>query len=176
MNRSTSPSLMRQIELTSRAYQEGFEQGRAHGERFGVFEGRAIGREKGIEIWDELGYYLGMCQIWRRALTARNAAGETPTRKVQKQLQHLANLEALVYDMPDINDAGVAQTSDNNHTGDQDISLEKLLERIRARYKLVCTSLGQPAHAPHRSGLLSGNLADHPATGSGSGNNTDLYY
>lgn len=174
MNRSASRTLIQQNELTSRAYQEGFEQGRAHGERFGVFEGRAMGREKGVEIWDELGYYLGMCQIWRRALTARTAAGETPTRKVQKQLQHLANLEALVRDMPDTNDAEVAQTGDNSDTGDQDNSLEKLLARIRARYRLVCTSLGQPAQAPHRAGLLSGKLRDHPDAGSGK--NTDLYY
>jgi hypothetical protein len=30
-----------------------------------LIEGRALGREKGFEMWEELGYYKGFALTWR---------------------------------------------------------------------------------------------------------------
>lgn len=98
----------------------------------GVIEGRALGREKGFELWEELSFYRASAQTWKVVLL-RDAS----TRKTQKLLVHIENLEGLLAQMPTQNDSSVRET-DNENAPD----LEKLLERIRARFKLTCSMLG----------------------------------
>lgn len=46
-------------------YKSGYDAGFQHGQAHGVFEGRALGQEKGFEIWEELGYYKGTAIFWQ---------------------------------------------------------------------------------------------------------------
>lgn len=63
------------LTLEDRFYAQGMEGGTAHGELHGVFEGRALGREKGWELWEEVGYYEGVATFWRAILTAQGKPG-----------------------------------------------------------------------------------------------------
>lgn len=125
------------------AYSDGYAAGLAKGDEIGTLEGLVMGRDKGFEIWEELGYYAGMSHLYERAIKSEQHSGR-PSRKTQKQLQNLAHLESLLKAMPRSNDA--SRNDDSLPAGD-DNNLEKVLERIRARYKLVCASLGIPPRA-----------------------------
>lgn len=35
-----------------------------HGRTHGLIEGRALGREKGYELWEEIGFYEGFAKFW----------------------------------------------------------------------------------------------------------------
>ncbi|WFC93603.1 hypothetical protein MBRA1_000224 [Malassezia brasiliensis] len=149
----TPPTDSGDATLNSLAYAAGYKQGVDQGERFGHGEGRLLGREKGFELWEELGYYLGMIHTWRRILEQERGSG---SRKTQKQLQHLGNLESLVQQMPMQNDSSVlhdehAPTS-NDDDDESEPGLQRLLERIRARYKLVSSSLAAVGIQPGRAG------------------------
>ncbi|WFD29270.1 Checkpoint protein hus1 [Malassezia sp. CBS 17886] len=141
------------MQLENDAYTAGYAEGMERGRHFGELDGRALGREKGFELWQEVGYYNGMADVWKRYLHAQPEQGQT--RKVHKQLQHIANLEELLEKMPLRNDSSgleeerneEAQAADAASNGapardDSPDDLQKLLERIRARYKLAHTSLG----------------------------------
>lgn len=52
-------------------YASGFEGGHAHGALHGTFEGRALGKEKAFELWEEVGYYAGIAQFWLAVLGER---------------------------------------------------------------------------------------------------------
>jgi predicted transposase YdaD len=58
-------------------YQQGLAAGTAHGELHGLFEGRALGKEKAWELWEEVGYYQGVALFWKTVLTA---SGGGPAR------------------------------------------------------------------------------------------------
>lgn len=47
-----------------RFYTAGYEDGNAHGRLHGLIEGRALGTEKGFELWEELGFYEGAARLW----------------------------------------------------------------------------------------------------------------
>ena len=98
----------------------------------GKIEGRSLGREKGFELWEELSFYGASARTWRAILQS-----DASTRKAQKQLVNIENLESLLAQMPTRNDSSVLETDDENAP-----DLEKLLERIRARFKLTCSMLG----------------------------------
>lgn len=42
----------------------------------GAIEGRAMGREKGYEIWEELGFYEGFAQTWKAVYAIENREHE----------------------------------------------------------------------------------------------------
>ena len=71
------------LSLEERFYQEGLASGQPHGELHGLFEGRALGREKCWELWEEVGYYQGAALLWRAVLTAQ---GKTESRCVPFRL------------------------------------------------------------------------------------------
>lgn len=52
-------------------YQQGLDSGQPHGELHGLFEGRALGREKCWELWEEVGYYEGAARLWKTVLIAQ---------------------------------------------------------------------------------------------------------
>ncbi|KIS66772.1 uncharacterized protein UMAG_04834 [Mycosarcoma maydis] len=81
------------------AYQEGYQQGFDHGALHGTFEGRELGRNKGFELWEEVGFYRGMADVWSQCLRQADAAGHS-SRKQTKQIQHLAGLEKLISFFP----------------------------------------------------------------------------
>ncbi|SPO32684.1 uncharacterized protein UTRI_05817_B [Ustilago trichophora] len=159
------------------AYQEGYQQGFDHGALHGTFEGRELGCEKGFELWEEVGFYRGMAEVWRECLEQADAAGHS-SRKQSKQIQHLAGLEKLISFFPMTNTsadpsldisqpAGSEAEADQaaNDDADADAEVEAsndddlakldmltLLEKIRAKYRLTCSVLGV---APQRSASLA---------------------
>jgi predicted transposase YdaD len=59
-----------------RFYDEGYRDGFSHGRIHGLIEGRALGGEKGFEIWEELGFYEGFAKTWRAVLVKQGRADE----------------------------------------------------------------------------------------------------
>lgn len=41
-----------------------------------MIEGRALGREKGFEMWEELGFYEGFAKIWQAIYTKQGRTDE----------------------------------------------------------------------------------------------------
>lgn len=139
--------------LESSFFQTGYRGGFAHGALHGLFEGRSIGKEKGFELWEEVGYYEGVAGLWRLVLDRPDGSA-----KGKRALAHLDTLISLIALFPTQNssDAVASSTpSDSSppafptedpppqldaHGKETDIA--SLLERIRARYKLVCSTLG----------------------------------
>lgn len=63
------------LTLEERFYQEGLDSGTPHGQLHGLFEGRALGREKGWELWEEVGYYEGVAKLWKAVLVSQGKEG-----------------------------------------------------------------------------------------------------
>ena len=57
-----------------RFYSIGYEDGYKHGRLHGLIDGRALGAEKGFELWEELGFYEGSARLWT-AIAAIDASG-----------------------------------------------------------------------------------------------------
>lgn len=158
--------------LEEDSYKDGYSAGHAHGKLHGTFEGRQLGRDKGFEIWDEVGFYEGTARFWRGVLgkQVESIPAQMRSRKQVKQLQHLSALEALIAAFPTKNQSGTLAGENNaapapqpdssaqssrRSSDDQDeledpealagMDMSTLLERIRARYRVVCASLGIPA-------------------------------
>ena len=105
----------------------------------GTFEGRELGRQKGFEVWEEVGFYEGTTRFWLEAITRSTPDEAKRTRKQTKQVQHLGALLALIEGFPMANDV-IPEGSAAAEDDDKDMAT--LLERIRARYKLTCSVLG----------------------------------
>ena len=69
--------------LMHSAYSDGYAAGLAKGDEIGTLEGLVMGRDKGFEIWEELGYYAGMSHLYERAIKSEQHSGR-PSRKMQK--------------------------------------------------------------------------------------------
>ncbi|WFD21900.1 Checkpoint protein hus1 [Malassezia equina] len=129
-------------DLDQEPYTDGFQEGHAKGQFFGRLEGRALGREKGFELWTELGYYIGVMHMYQESLKHR--AQDGLSRKAQKQTLQIEQFLQLCDKMPLKNNS-----TDQLGPVDDDIpDLEKLLERIRAKYRLLCKSVGFEALGP----------------------------
>lgn len=162
------------------AYQLGYTQGFDHGALHGTFEGRDLGRTKGFELWEEVGFYQGLAQVWQSALQQAQLAGQS-SRKQAKQLQHLTSLLRLISFFPMINtstdnanddtasaapDAEATSVAIDDSTAQDadDAELAKLdmlalLEKIRAKFRLTCSVLGiQPRLAPRPSTQDAANV------------------
>ena len=57
-----------------RFYSIGYEDGYKHGRLHGLIDGRALGAEKGFELWEELGFYEGTARLWT-AIASTDASG-----------------------------------------------------------------------------------------------------
>lgn len=125
--------------------QQGYEKGRL----FGKMEGRALGREKGFDLWNELGYYKGVITVYKRMIQSQATTTDDAARKKQRQWQQLDSFEALWSLIPQQNDSSNHDPplhQDNTQADSYDFG--KLLERVRARFRLVCKILGfNPPHA-----------------------------
>lgn len=62
------------VNLEESFYRDGFDSGQPHGQLHGLFEGRALGRERAWELWEEVGYYEGTARLWRSVLLAQGKA------------------------------------------------------------------------------------------------------
>lgn len=59
---------------STRFYHVGHEDGYQHGRLHGLIEGRALGAEKGFELWEELGFYEGVARFWT-TIVSTDASG-----------------------------------------------------------------------------------------------------
>lgn len=122
-------------------YEAGYKAGYEHGQAHGTFDGRALGQEKGFELWEELGYIQGQAKFWL-AVYAADASKKRCTRLHWLSLKltecscracaTAGGLLALIDQFPAKNDS--------KSQGDQD--LEALLQTIRNKYRVVCASFG----------------------------------
>ncbi|UZJ51909.1 hypothetical protein CBS101457_001229 [Exobasidium rhododendri] len=113
--------------LEETAYHAGLYDGERHGRLHGVFEGRELGTLKGFEIWEEIGQMIGVARFWLTVLSLSKGTD----RKQVKQIQQLESLLDLIDTLP----------MENR----EEVNLFGMMERIRAKYKLVSFSLGLPA-------------------------------
>lgn len=111
--------------LEEASYKQGFAEGKAHGSLHGIFEGRQLGTLKGFEVWQEVGYMQGLAKFW---LQAMSTSASIKSRKQLKQIQQLESLLSLIHSIPRQNG--------------EEVDLFGLMEKLRARYKLICSSLG----------------------------------
>lgn len=109
--------------LEETAYKQGLADGQTHGSLHGLFEGRQLGTLKGFEVWQEIGYMQGIARFWLQVTSIASTS-----RKQTKQVQQLESLLKLIDTVPRENG--------------EEVDLFGLMEKIRARYKLVCSSLG----------------------------------
>jgi len=93
-----------------------------------LIEGRALGREKGYEMFEELGFYEGFALTWKRI-------HENSGKSEDRAMHHIGHLLNLVAQFPRFNPSSVANSSD-------DLDIPKLFRQIRSRYKALCATLG----------------------------------
>ncbi|KAH9943596.1 hypothetical protein B0H21DRAFT_779710 [Amylocystis lapponica] len=92
----------------------------------GSIEGRALGREKGFEMWEELGFYEGFALTWQ----AIHKSGGGNDDRSAHNIKHLLE---LISQFPRVNPSA----------GDpSDIDIPKLFRQIRSRYRALCATLG----------------------------------
>ncbi|WVQ75493.1 hypothetical protein IAR50_005118 [Cryptococcus sp. DSM 104548] len=138
--------------LESKFYNEGYDAGHAHGRLHGLFEGRELGKEKAWELWEEVGFYDGWASMWIQVLQAKAAESGTAGSKRGKEaraLNHAQILVELIATFPTINPSqSISSSTVSEMVGETappasaEIDLAALLSLIRARYRLLCSSLG----------------------------------
>lgn len=142
------------LSLEQHFYDQGLATGTPHGQLHGLFEGRALGREKGWELWEEVGYYEGVSKLWRAILLAQGKEGGRYARlprsgweAADEERRALANVEQvllLVDSFPSTNDSTLLDET-NTTAATTDIDIPALLTSIRAKYRAACASLGMRA-------------------------------
>lgn len=126
--------------LEETAYKKGFADGQVHGNLHGLFEGRELGTLKGFEVWEEIGFIQGTARFWHQAIATSSSA---KSRKQVKQIQQLESLLELIDTVPIANG--------------KEVDLFGMIERIRAKYKMVCSSLAIPPSTNHAPNEQSNN-------------------
>lgn len=128
--------------LESKFYDEGYADGFAHGALHGLYEGRALGQEKAYELWEEVGYYEGFARTYLDLLPP--AGGPAP--RSSRALSHARQLLELIGSFPTSNPSSAQGDTAPDTTsiaeGREEVDLPALLANIRARYRLLCSSLG----------------------------------
>lgn len=139
-------------------YDTGYADGHAHGALHGLFEGRQLGQEKAWELWEEVGFYEGFARVFLSGVKG-DVCG---ARRGAKAVAHARSLLALIEGFPTVNPTP-AEAEDEN--GDKVVveskdepDLAALLQNIRARYRLLCTSVGaRPRLVAARDGSETGS-------------------
>ncbi|KAL7421359.1 hypothetical protein Q5752_004244 [Cryptotrichosporon argae] len=147
--------------IESQFYAQGYDAGFAHGRQHGLFEGRQLGQEKAWEVWEEVGFYEGYARFWAGA---GRGAHEPAGRKEAKAQNHARTLLGLIQTFPTYNptpsptpaphygsqigpDSPRTSPAEPERAARADSAADEpdlalLLASIRARYRLLCTSLG----------------------------------
>lgn len=141
--------------LTSSFYTAGYDEGFAHGRLHGLFEGRQLGQEKAWELWEEVGFYEGYARTYLAKL-GDSCSDVCGARRGAKSVAHARTLLALIDSFPttnptptpdrpiDVDNDEERAAADKRVQDAEDASpdLAALLSNIRARYRLLCTSVG----------------------------------
>ncbi|WVF65579.1 hypothetical protein IAT40_000309 [Kwoniella sp. CBS 6097] len=188
--------------MESTFYQEGYRSGFDHGKLHGIFEGRELGNEKSWELWEEIGYYEGWASIWIGQLEAKASGAQEDEKegknvrrgKEARALNHAQALLELIASFPTTNPTpasapaptsapNAVSTSDpiavsvsvssESSSGRDQTDLASLISQIRAKYKLLCSSLGtrprlavaQIIEAKPGSGAANANVNANTSSG-----------
>lgn len=107
-----------------RFFDKGFREGYEKGKMQGLLEGYHLGLSKGRDIGIEVGFYLGFVSVWYETLlTSPNAKARC--------VKSLETLKAMILALP-LNEPMNEELFAN-------------LEKVRAKFKLVCSLLGVSA-------------------------------
>ncbi|KAM8894094.1 protein LTO1 homolog [Spinachia spinachia] len=104
---------------------EGYQEGFHRGSRRGLQEGRRHGASHGAKLSTEISFYYGFAVTWR-CLLGLNA--DVRSRKRMKALEALL---ALIHNSP--------------HDDPQSAQLQGHMEKLRAKFRQVCSMLSVPA-------------------------------
>lgn len=110
--------------FSSRFHEKGFKEGYETGKTQGLSEGRLLGVSKGCDIGREVGSYLGFVSIWYEILK------ENPNAKA-RCVKALRSLKEMILALP-LNEPSNEELFAN-------------IEKVRAKFKLVCSLLGVSA-------------------------------
>lgn len=142
--------------LESTHFEAGHAEGFAHGALHGTFEGRALGQEKAFELWEELGYMEGVANGWLQVVHGQQEQQQEGRPGIKVSARSRANAEsllALIAGFPTLNPSSSAELTDADATkgaagkteDDEGPDLALLLERCRAKFRLLCAGLGVKA-------------------------------
>ncbi|XP_063145667.1 protein LTO1 homolog [Candoia aspera] len=109
----------------TRFHGEGYREGYAEGIHAGVMEGRQYGVQQGASIGSEVGSYLGFAVMWQQLLW------KTSDEKYSKKIKVLELLIEMIQNFP-LDDPVYGKLQDD-------------LEKIRGRFKQVCSLLHIPS-------------------------------
>ncbi|KAI5450095.1 hypothetical protein NCC49_003722 [Naganishia albida] len=140
-------------------YNEGYKSGYDHGALHGIFEGRELGQEKCFEWWEELGYLEGQAMFWRRL----GEVGQGGKKMTGRTLKSIDQLLELIQSFPTINPTP-SSTSPVPTTEDTTTDLPSLITRIRAKYRLICSTLGTKPRLAVRQSVDGDVMADRGET------------
>jgi len=122
------------VNLENMFVELGRDDGIRDGLRSGSVEGSVLGRDKGFQISREVGFYSGYAEMWLRM------ASLAPDRVSEKAARQLHALQSLTASFPV-----------ENHLNAEILDM---LERVRAKVKVVSSLLGIP---------IKYSLVDKPA-------------
>ncbi|KIO23124.1 hypothetical protein M407DRAFT_244894 [Tulasnella calospora MUT 4182] len=120
-------------------YNSGYEDGFSHGRVHGLIEGRALGKEKGFGIWEEVGFYRGFALFWAAVIKSGHPVDE----KRSRALRHASQLLEIISTYPRQNPSHLIQSSHSQGDSIQSESQVSPLDltKIRSKYRLLCASL-----------------------------------
>ncbi|XP_066467669.1 protein LTO1 homolog isoform X1 [Tiliqua scincoides] len=108
-----------------RFHGEGYQEGYTEGAQSGVIEGRQYGIQQGVNIGLEIGSYLGFAMTWQKLLC------KCTDEKHSKKMKILESLIKMIQEFP--------------HEDPVYDKLQEDLEKIRGRFKQVCSLLHIPS-------------------------------
>ncbi|KAJ9098928.1 hypothetical protein QFC20_005843 [Naganishia adeliensis] len=143
-------------------YNEGYKSGYDHGALHGLFEGRELGQEKCFEWWEELGYLEGQAQFWRRLaeVQGREGGGDAGKKMTSRTLKSIDQLLELIHSFPTINPTPSPTALPVPTTETPPTDLPSLITRIRAKYRLICSTLGVKPRLVVRQSVEGDVMAD----------------
>jgi len=110
-----------------KGYTDGYDHGRIHG----LIEGRALGVERGYEIWEEVAFYRGFALLWQAVALAG------PDGKESRTTRHAANLLDMISHYPQQNPSHLSSST----IGQATVSPLDMT-KIRSKYRALCATLG----------------------------------
>ncbi|NXK98647.1 ORAV1 protein, partial [Formicarius rufipectus] len=108
-----------------RFHSQGYQEGFAEGSRAGVAQGRRVGALHGARVGAEMGCYLGFALTWHCLL--RKCTDEKSSKKIKAVDSLIGVIQKFPYEDP---------------TYDK---LQEDLEKIRGKFKQVCSLLNIPS-------------------------------
>lgn len=143
-------------------------------------EGRALGREKGFELWEEVGFYKGFALFWsstspapadekRRSVVEPSICTQlTDTAFPSRTVRHAVQLLHLIADFPRHNPSHLVERSQNAEDSLKGFQNSLDMTKIRSKYRLLCASLNLPTRS-RESAAAAQNPSSLHYTGTGPG-------